>query len=160
MFQRLLRTNSDYGLFIIRIVLGLVILPHGAQKLLGWFGGYGFDGTMQYFASLGIPSLFGVLAIAAEFFGSIGLIIGLLTRVAAFGVGSVMLVAAVMVHLPNGFFMNWFGNQPGEGIEYFLVMVAVALVLVIKGGGTCSFDERISRLEAPPTAAQASMSRL
>ncbi len=125
----------------LRLVLGIVILPHGAQKLLGWFGGYGYRGTMGFFTgTLRIPYAFGLLAIVAESFGALALIAGLLTRPAALGIGVVMAVAALTSHRRNGFFMNWFGNQVGEGYEYFILAGGIALVLALAGGGTYSLD--------------------
>jgi putative oxidoreductase len=144
MFQRLLQTDNDTMLFVLRLMLGLVILPHGAQKLLGWFGGYGYRGTMGYFGGLGIPALFGFLAIMAEFFGGLALLAGLFGRVAALGVGVTMLTAAMMVHVQNGFFMNWFGNQKGEGVEYFLLGIAVSVAVVLGGSGAWSVDRLLS----------------
>jgi len=142
---RVLRTDRDPGTLLIRLVLGLVILPHGAQKALGWFGGAGFGGTMDFFTGqMGIPALFAFLAIAAEFAGGLGLVSGFLTRIAAFGVLANMVVAAVMVHLPHGFFMNWYGNQQGEGFEYHLLAGAMARYLVIKGGGAASVDRALA----------------
>ena len=156
MLRKLLYTHNDVSLFVVRLVLGVVILPHGAQKLLGWLGGYGFAGTMDYFGSLGIPVLFGFLAIVAEFFGGLALIMGLLTHAAALGIGMVMLVAALMVHLPNGFFMNWFANQGGEGVEYFILACGLALVLVLRGGGAWSLDRVLTErvLHANQASAQ------
>jgi putative oxidoreductase len=121
-----------------------MMIPHGAQKLLGWFGGYGFAGTMQFFTeTMGIPWLFGFLAIMAEFFGGLALLAGALTRLAALGVGIVMLVAAWTSHLQNGLFMNWYGNQAGEGVEFHLLAIAIALALVLRGGGYASLDARL-----------------
>lgn len=141
MFNKLIETRDDFAATALRITLGLVIFPHGAQKLLGWFGGYGFTGTMHHFTeTMGIPYLFAVLAIVAESFGALGLIVGLTTRVAAFGVGVTIGVAAIMGHVQNGFFMNWFGNQAGEGFEYHLLVVGMALALIIRGGGKWSLD--------------------
>jgi putative oxidoreductase len=118
MFRRLVSTNDDLILTVLRLVLGIVFFAHGAQKMLGWFGGYGFSGTMGFFTEqMGIPAPFAFLAIAAEFFGGIGLIVGLLGRVAAFGIICNMLVAIYLGHLHNGFFMNWSGSQKGEGYE-------------------------------------------
>src|SRR6266404_5378556 len=115
----LLKTNDTFTPFIARLALGLVMFPHGAQKALGWFGGYGYTGTMGFFTGqIHIPALFAFLAIAAEFAGSIGLITGFLSRVAAFGIAVEMLVAIILVHGANGFFMNRYGNQKGEGFEY------------------------------------------
>ena len=143
--KRLLVTTDDGALTVMRLVLGIVFFAHGAQKMLGWFGGYGFSGTMGFFTSqMHIPAPFAFLAIAAEFFGSLGLILGLLTRIAAFGIGMNMLVAILMVHRHFGFFMNWFGNQKGEGIEYHLLTLALAIALMIRGGGAFSADRALS----------------
>src|SRR6266436_8784296 len=121
MLRRLLSTSNSYPLAIVRLALGIVIFAHGAQKLIGWFGGYGFHATMGYFAQQGIPPFFAFLAICAEFFGGLGLILGLLSRVAAFGILCNMVVAIVMVHARFGFFMNWAGNKPHEGFEYHVL---------------------------------------
>jgi putative oxidoreductase len=145
MVQRLFQTENDRAALVLRVLLGAVFFPHGMQKLLGWFGGYGFSGTMGFFTgSLGIPAFFAFLAIVAEGLGSIGLITGLFTRVAAFGITVTMMVAAVMMHLQNGFFMNWFGNQKGEGVEYHLLAAAIGIALMIKGGGSLSLDKAIA----------------
>ena len=143
----LLRTKADWGTTLLRLTLGIVMFPHGAQKLLGWFGGYGFSGTMGFFTQqMHIPALFAFLAIMAEFAGSLGLISGLLTRVAAFGILINMVVALVLVHGHVGFFMNWYGQYPAgtEGFEYALLAIAVAGYLVVKGGGKASVDWAIS----------------
>ena len=143
----LLRTKADWGTTLLRLTLGIVMFPHGAQKLLGWFGGYGFSGTMGFFTQqMHIPALFAFLAIMAEFAGSLGLITGLLTRVAAFGILINMVVALVLVHGRVGFFMNWYGQYPAgtEGFEYALLAIAVAGYLVVKGGGKASVDWAIS----------------
>ena len=144
MFKRILKTDDDLSSLILRLLLGGVFFPHGAQKLLGWFGGYGFTGTMGFFTGNGIPWVFAFLAIAAEFFGALGLITGLLTRVAAFGIGCVMVVTTLTVHLQNGFFMNWYGNQKGEGFEYHILALAIVVALLIKGGGKLSADRALS----------------
>lgn len=131
------------------------MFPHGAQKVLGWFGGHGFSATLDAFTGkMGIPLVFALLAIAAEFLGSLGLIVGLLTRVAALGITCVMLVATLMVHLQNGFFMNWFGNKQGEGFEYHLLAMAIGLALMIQGGGRWSLDRLIhERIQVQKPAA-------
>jgi len=145
MLLTLLRTDKDISALVLRVLLGIVFFPHGAQKVLGWFGGHGFTGTMNSFTgSLGIPAVFAFLAIMAEFLGSLGLIVGLLTRVAAFGIACVMAVAVYMLHFQNGFFMNWFGSQKGEGFEYHILVVAITLALMIKGGGLWSLDRLLS----------------
>src|ERR1700688_1331305 len=126
MLKRLLQTTNDPVFTIIRLMLGIVFFAHGAQKMLGWFGGYGFSGTMGLFTGmLHIPAVFAFLAIAAEFFGGLGLLVGLLTRVAAFGVFCNMLVAVAMVHHQFGFFMNWTGTQKGAGLEFHLLALAI-----------------------------------
>ena len=137
----LFKTNDSFVPLIARLALGLVMFPHGAQKMLGWFGGYGFGGTMNFFTGqLHIPTLFAFLAITAEFAGSIGLVTGFLSRVSAFGIAVTMLVATLMVHASNGFFMNWAGNQKGEGFEYHLLALGLALIVILAGGGKWSVD--------------------
>ncbi|MCH7517777.1 MAG: DoxX family protein [Candidatus Dadabacteria bacterium] len=143
MLSSLLHTNDDIGLFIARISLGIVILPHGLQKLLGLFGGAGFSGTVDFFVGSGLPSAVAILIIIAESFGALGLILGFLSRLAAFGITLIMLGAIFMVHIQNGFFMNWFGNQAGEGFEYHLLALGLSLVVLIKGGGKWSVDNMI-----------------
>jgi putative oxidoreductase len=146
MFNKLINTDDDMASLILRIMLGVVFLPHGAQKVLGWFGGHGFSGTMGFFTdTMGIPAVFAFLAIMAESLGAVALIFGFLTRIAAFGIGSVMTVAVFMVHLPYGFFMNWFGNQKGEGFEFHLLAIAIALALIVKGGGKWSIDKLMTK---------------
>ncbi|MBI5675831.1 MAG: DoxX family protein [Nitrospirae bacterium] len=141
MFKRLLQTENDLAGLIMRVLLGIVFFPHGAQKVFGWFGGYGFTGTMSMFTDkMGIPVFFAFLAIMAESLGSVALITGCLTRIAAFGIACVMSVAIVMVHLPNGFFMNWSSSQQGEGFEFHILAIALALALMIRGGGKWSVD--------------------
>ena len=144
--QLLLKTNDSTGPLIARLTLGLVMFPHGAQKMLGWFGGHGFSGTMGFFTgTMHIPAAFALLAILAEFAGSLGLIVGLLSRVAAFGIAATMAVAILSVHAANGFFMNWMGSQKGEGFEYHLLAIGLALLVMIQGAGKASFDGVISR---------------
>ena len=146
MLRKLIATSNDSVATLLRLLLGVVILPHAAQKMFGWFGGYGIEGTMGYMTgTLGIPALFAGLAIAAELLGGLGLVTGLLTRVAAFGILSVMAVAAVTVHRSNGFFMNWSGAQAGEGFEYHLLAGAIAVAVIVKGGGALSLDRRLQK---------------
>jgi len=144
--QTLFKTNDSVSSLVARLALGLVMFPHGAQKALGWFGGYGFSGTMGFFTGqLHIPALFAFLAIAAEFAGSIGLITGFLGRVAAFGIAVEMIVAIILVHGANGFFMNWYGNQKGEGFEYHLLTLGLAVGVILAGAGKWSIDSVLSR---------------
>ncbi|WP_305044530.1 DoxX family protein [Geoalkalibacter sp.] len=141
MFSKLLHTENDYGALFVRLALGIVMFPHGAQKVLGWFGGYGFAGTMGFFTeTLGLPYVVALLVVLAEFLGALGLIFGALTRIAALGIGSVMIGAIFMVHLPHGFFMNWSGNQAGEGFEFHLLAIGMSLALLIRGAGALSLD--------------------
>lgn len=146
MFRKLISTTDDYAVTIARLMMGVVFFAHGAQKMLGWFGGYGFSGTMQFFTQMmHIPAPLAFLAICAEFFGGLGLLVGFLGRVAAFGIMMNMLVAIFTVHLANGFFANWSGQQKGEGFEYHLLAIALALVVIIKGSGALSVDRTLSK---------------
>jgi putative oxidoreductase len=139
--SKLLATVNDNTLTLMRLVLGVVFFLHGSQKMLGWFGGFGFSGTMNFFTTqMHIPTVFALLAICAEFFGGLGLILGLLARVAAFGIAANMMVAILMVHLPNGPFMNWYGNQKGEGYEYHLLALGLAIPIIMRGAGALSVD--------------------
>jgi putative oxidoreductase len=150
MVRKLFATDDDIATAILRLVLGVVFFAHGAQKMLGWFGGYGFSGTMGFFTgTMHIPAPLAFLAIAAEFFGGLGLILGFLTRIAAFGVAVNMVVAIATVHGAFGFFMNWSGTQKGEGFEYHLLTLTMTLFLMIRGAGAFSVDRAIAT--ASPT---------
>ncbi len=140
----LLATDRSLVLTILRITLGVVMLPHGLQKTLGWFGGYGFSGTMGGFVGMGIPTFLAFLVIFAESAGSIALITGITTRIAAFGVGATMLVAGFM-HKANGFFANWSGQQKGEGFEFHILTIGIAIALMIGGAGRFSLDRLIAK---------------
>lgn len=141
MLQKLIRTREDAVLAIVRITLGVVMFAHGSQKMLGWFGGSGFSGTMSMFENqMHIPAPLAFLAIVAEFFGGIGLLLGLLGRVAALGITVNMVVAVLKVHLANGFFMNWTGEQKGEGFEYHLLVLAITVAVMLYGSGAWSAD--------------------
>ncbi len=145
MIRRLYATDDSTGTSILRLVLGVVFFAHGAQKMLGWFGGFGFAGTMNFFTGMiHIPAPLALLAIAAEFFGGMGLILGFLTRIAAFGIGVNMLVAIMTVHRAVGFFMNWTGTQKGEGFEFHLLVLAIVAFLMIRGAGAFSVDRVLS----------------
>ncbi|WP_236018907.1 DoxX family protein [Geomonas propionica] len=131
---------------VLRLFLALVMFPHGAQKVLGWFGGPGFSGAMDMFTKMmGIPYLFALMAVLTEFVGPLLLIAGLATRVAALVMAGEMVVAVALVHLHNGFFMNWSGKQAVEGFEYHILVVGMALALLIGGGGKWSADRVLSR---------------
>ncbi len=141
MFNQLIYTKTDYIIALQRIIVGIVFFAHGAQKLLGWFGGYGYTGTMGYFTeTLGIPAFLAFIAIITEFFGSLAILTGFFTRIAAAGISIIMLVAIFTVHIYNGFFMNWGGNLKGEGYEYHLLALALLIGLFVKGAGSLSID--------------------
>lgn len=145
MIRRLVETDvNDVAALIARVTLGLVILPHGLQKLLGIFGGYGFSATVGAFTGMGIPTPVAVLVILAESFGALFLILGLISRLSALGIGLVMLGAVFTVHTQFGFFMNWYGTAAGEGFEYHLLALGLALIVLVRGGGKWSLDGVIS----------------
>ncbi|HZO28657.1 MAG TPA: DoxX family protein [Chloroflexota bacterium] len=146
MIGRLIQTDRSYALLVLRVALAIMIFPHGAQKLLGWYGGAGFDGTMLFFATLGVPAVIALLVIVSDFFGSLALAVGFLGRVAAFGTTMVMLGAMVLVHGQYGFFLNWNGDQAGEGVQFHLLVLAVAVVLMVKGSGAWSVDRLLVRV--------------
>jgi putative oxidoreductase len=145
MIYKIFATDSDTATSIVRLMLGIVFFAHGAQKLLGWFGGPGYSATMGFFRDLlHIPAALAFLAIMAEFLGGIGLILGFLTRIAAFGIGVNMIVAIVTVHGAYGLFMNWSGAQKGEGFEFHLLVLAIVVFLIIRGAGALSVDRAIT----------------
>ena len=148
--RSLMNTKDDMALTVIRLLLGVVFFAHGAQKVLGWFGGYGWAGTIGFFGSLGIPAPLGALGILAEFLGGISLILGVLTRVGAAGILVNMLVAVALIHLPNGFFMNWGQavngtTAVGEGYEFHLLVIGMSLALIMQGAGAASVDRAMSK---------------
>jgi putative oxidoreductase len=143
--KKLMSTGNDVALTILRAVLGVVFLAHGSQKMLGLFGGFGFHATMGFFTHMGMPAPLAFLIICTEFFGGLGLIVGLLTRIASLAVAGLMIGAIFMVHLPNGFFMNWMGNQKGEGFEFHLLALAMAAALLLRGAGAFSLDRTLSK---------------
>jgi len=140
------RTQDTWQNLIVRVSLGAIIFPHGAMKLLGWFGGNGVSGTIEVFSqNYHIPAFLTLLVIAAESLGALGLIVGFATRLCAFGIFCDMIGAIYLVHWPNGFFMNWFGKQHGEGFEYHLLVLGMALALMISGGGRLSLDGLVAQ---------------
>lgn len=142
--SKILKTDGDVSATIARLALGVMILPHGLQKTLGWLGGYGFSGTMQFFTeTMGIPWIFALAAILAESVGGFMLIVGLGTRLASALVGITLFVAALTSHVQHGFFMNWFGQQKGEGIEFFILALGLALIVILKGAGKFSVDRTL-----------------
>jgi putative oxidoreductase len=145
MLRKFLSTDNDPAALVMRLALGLVFFAHGGQKVLGWWGGYGASATIQGFAKMGLPPVVTVLIMAAELGGAILLILGFLTRLAALGIGCVMAGALFMVHAKVGFFMNWAGTQKGEGFEYHILALGLAIALLIKGGGALSVDRALTR---------------
>lgn len=143
--KKLMSTGNDVAFTILRAVLGVVFLAHGSQKMLGLFGGFGFHATMGFFTHMGMPAPLAFLIICTEFFGGLGLIVGLLTRIASLAIAGLMIGAIFMVHLPNGFFMNWMGNQKGEGFEFHLLALAMAAALLLRGAGAFSLDRTLSK---------------
>lgn len=143
--DRILGTRHDVAALLLRVSLGIVIFAHGAQKMLGWWGGYGPRGTLEFFAGLGIPAPLGWIGILTEFVGGILLVLGLGTRLVALNLAIMLSVAVATVHAPNGFFMNWSGQQAGEGYEFFILAVTMALALVVRGGGAWSLDGALVR---------------
>lgn len=144
MKQHLFSSGNDWTGFALRLALGLILFPHGAQKMLGLFGGYGFSDTMGYFTgTLGLPWPIAFLVIVIEFFGAIALVIGFASRIWAAAIIVLMLGIIFFSHVGYGFFMNWFGNQKGEGFEYHLLMIGLAAGVVLNGGGRYALDRLI-----------------
>lgn len=144
MLGKLYYTTPNISGTIARLVLGIVILPHGLQKLLGMYGGMGFDKTVEFFVSSGIPAPVAMLVIIGESVGAVSLIIGFLARFSAFAISIIMLGAVFMVHIQNGFFMNWSGAQQGEGFEYHILAIGLGLIVMLVGAGKVSIDLAIS----------------
>jgi putative oxidoreductase len=143
--KQLLTTQPDWAGLILRFFLGLIMFPHGAQKLLGWFGGYGFTGTMNFFTgTLKLPWMISFLVIVIEFIAPLGLMAGFATRLWALALLVVMLGAIVTTNARHGFFMNWFGNQAGEGFEYHLLVIGICLAVLLLGGGRYSADHLLA----------------
>ncbi len=139
-------TKDMLSLTIVRIGVAAVLLPHGFQKLLGWFGGFGWGATIGFFShSLHVPVFLTILVILGESLGSVAMLMGFMTRFVAAGYILIMLGAIDLVHWNNGFFMNWFGKQAGEGFEYHLLVIAMAASLLVGGGGKWSLDGAIAR---------------
>jgi putative oxidoreductase len=145
MLKIFLKTDRSPAQLFIRVVLGVVMFPHGAQKALGWFGGPGFAQTLQAFANMGFPVWSSLVLMGIELVGAILLIFGFLTRLWALGIGISITICMFMNHVQNGFFMNWFGQQKGEGFEYHILVIGIAFALIIKGGGLLSVDGAISK---------------
>jgi putative oxidoreductase len=159
MIANLTGTHADWVVGVARIVLGIIFFAHGAQKMLGWYGGPGLASSMRTFTEhLHFPPTLAFLVIAGELFSGVGLIVGLFSRIAALVIVLTMVGAIATVHFRFGFFLNWFGTQEGHGIEYHLLTIALALVVVVQGAGAFSLDgllhEHISSLEQSQEATQ------
>lgn len=145
MKKKIFQTKNEWAPLVLRVLLGVVVFPHGAQKLFGWFGGYGFSGTMSFFTDgMGLPWLLGFLVIILESIGALALIAGFATRLVAIAYVVLALGIIFTSHIQNGFFMNWFGAQAGEGYEYFILWIGMAITLTITGGGKYSIDTKLA----------------
>ena len=148
MKNKIFSTTNDWTGLVIRLSVGLVLFPHGAQQMLGIFGGYGFTGTMAFLTdTMHLPWLIAFLVIAIEFFGSVSLITGFASRLWSIAVVVLFIGTILTAHIGNGFFMNWLGNQKGEGLEYFIILLGLALALIISGGGRWSVDAALIKKE-------------
>lgn len=157
MKQFLFSTGSDWTGLVLRLSLGLIMLPHGGQKLLGWFGGFGFEASVAFFVeTIGVPWILAVAIVLIEFFGPIGLILGLASRFWAAAIAVIMAGAIFTVSLQYGFFMNWFGNQEGEGYEFHLLMIGISLAVMLNGSGKYSIDGLVKTAVWTPTSFSAS----
>ena len=145
MLHRLIRTADDVALLLLRLTLGLVMLAHGVQKAFGWFNGFGFEATLAFFASIGVPAPVALLIILLETAGALALLAGLFGRLMALGHAAILVSAVLLIHLANGFYMNWDGSQAGEGIEFFVLATAIAVTIVVKGSGARSLDGLLAR---------------
>lgn len=147
MINRMLNTESNWGALIARLTLGIVLFPHGAQKMLGLFGGYGFVGTMDAFTNqMHLPWIVAFAVIMIEFFGSIFLILGFVSRLWSLAIAGLFTGIIFTTHLEHGFFMNWFGNQAGEGYEYALLIIGIAVAVLVNGSGKYSIDSQLVKL--------------
>ncbi len=158
MLRRIVQTDNELSGLIARAALGIVILPHGLQKLAGAFGGFGFSASVDYFSSIGIPAIVGVLVVLGESLGALALLAGFLTRFTAASINLIMLGAIFITHLPNGFFMNWYGSQAGEGFEFHLLALGLGAISVIVGGGKWSVDQALAERLAPSLDREAALS--
>jgi putative oxidoreductase len=153
MLRNLLRTPDDRVIAFLRVVLAIVVFPHGAQKMLGWFGGFGPSGTLGFLTQqMHIPAPIAMLVFVGEFFAPIALFFGFLGRLSALAIAIDFLVVVFKVHIHNGFFMNWGGQQKGDGVEFFILLIAIAIALVVRGSGAWSIDRMLARETAPPRA--------
>lgn len=145
MKTQIVKTTQNWGATTVRFALGIVLFAHGAQSMLGWFGGFGLKATIEFLSThMGLPAFIGFVVICIQFFGSLMLLLGLLTRVAALGVFGIFIGMATY-HFDYGFYMNWSGANAGEGFEYHILVIGMCLMLIISGGGAFSVDRKILR---------------
>ena len=148
MFKKIINTGNDHSLLILRVVLGVVLMAHGLQKAFGWFNGFGWNNTINYFTgTVGIPALLGAFVILIETLGALFLILGFAGRINAALMGIVIIGAMVVDHVKNGFYMNWFGIQKGEGFEFDLLFIAISIALILKGSGSFSVDRLLMQFK-------------
>lgn len=145
MIQKIFSTDKDYTGLIIRLTLGLVMFPHGAQKMLGWFGGVGLVNELKLLQELDIPWIVALMVILIEFFGAISLLIGFASRLWSIAFAGLFIGIILLEHLQYGFFMNWFGHQEGEGFEYHLLVLGLCIALFVQGSGKHAIDSLIFR---------------
>jgi len=146
MKQKIFFAKNDWTGFMLRLTIGAIIFPHGAQKMLGWFGGYGFSGTMNYFTdNIHLPWIIGFLVIIIEFFGSLFLLLGIASRIWAILLIFLMIGIIFSSHIDNGFFINWSGNNKGEGYEYHLLVIGLSIAILLNGSGKCSIDKYLAK---------------
>lgn len=148
MFKKIINTGNDHSLLVLRVALGIVLMAHGLQKAFGWFNGFGWSNTINYFTgTVGIPAFLGAFVILIESLGALLLILGFAGRINAALMGIVITAAMFIDHANNGFYMNWFGVQKGEGVEFDLLFIAMSVALVIKGSGSFSIDRLLMQLK-------------
>lgn len=149
MKQLIFGTTRSWTPILLRLFLGFIFFAHGSQKALGWFGGYGFEGTMGYFTGVvGLPWMIGFFVIVIEFIGGLCIFFGLATRLWSFLLIVLVIGIVSTVHWQYGLFMNWEGNQKGEGIEFFLLVIAASLSLMVTGAGKLSIDASLSKKQS------------
>ena len=139
LIKLILRTDVDYLFTALRLIAGIVIWPYGMQKLFGWFGGVGIKGTLEQMTVKRIPGFVAWLVIIGQSFGSMALVLGFFGRLAAAGL-FIIFTGALVVHLPNGWTMNWFGEKKGEGNEYHILLLTLLFAVIVKGSGALSID--------------------
>ena len=139
--KKILSTDNNYSWLLLRVTLGTIMLAHGVQKAFGWFGGFGWDNSINYFKGVGLPAFLGASVILIETVGALLLIAGFAGRIIAGLMAIIMIGAFAIEHVPHGFYMNWFGNHKGEGFEFDILFWSIAIVLVINGSGKYSLDK-------------------